>query len=160
VTVDFAIHSPHGKTDIRNHHAQIMMTTRKVGPDGLGKKSELELENKKLQALGLPTSHEQLRDIRIGWEQRTNEHLARDRGMFDGLNLSTARGRPEAERPARECPTRERVPEPAQLDAPDGLNRAVDRYARAWTDATRMREQDLLVLEHQKLALRDAGTAL
>jgi Ti-type conjugative transfer relaxase TraA len=77
VAVDFAIHSPHGKTDIRNHHAHIMMTTRKVGPDGLGEKSDLELENKKLQALGLPTSHEQLRDIRIGWEQRTNEHLAR-----------------------------------------------------------------------------------
>jgi len=77
VAVDFAIHSPHGKTDIRNHHAHIMMTTRKVGPDGLGEKSDMELENKKLQALGLPTSHEQLRDIRIGWEQRTNEHLAR-----------------------------------------------------------------------------------
>jgi ATP-dependent exoDNAse (exonuclease V) alpha subunit len=77
VAVDFAIHSPHGKTDIRNHHAHIMMTTRKAGPDGLGEKSDLELENKKLQALGLPTSHEQLRDIRIGWEQRTNEHLAR-----------------------------------------------------------------------------------
>jgi Ti-type conjugative transfer relaxase TraA len=77
VAVDFAIHSPHGKTDIRNHHAHIMMTTRKVTPDGLGEKSDLELENKKLQALGLPTSHEQLRDIRIGWEQRTNEHLAR-----------------------------------------------------------------------------------
>jgi Ti-type conjugative transfer relaxase TraA len=77
VAVDFAIHSPHGKTDIRNHHAHIMMTTRKAGADGLGEKSDLELENKKLQALGLPTSHEQLRDIRIGWEQRTNEHLAR-----------------------------------------------------------------------------------
>src|ERR1035437_6770612 len=77
VAVDFAIHSPQGKTDIRNHHAHIMMTTRKAGPDGLGEKSDLELENKKLQALGLPTSHEPLRDIRIGWEQRTNEHLAR-----------------------------------------------------------------------------------
>jgi Ti-type conjugative transfer relaxase TraA len=77
VAVDFAIHSPHGHTDIRNHHAHIMMTTRKVGPDDLGEKSDLELENKKLQALGLPTSHEQLRDVRIGWEQRTNEHLAR-----------------------------------------------------------------------------------
>lgn len=84
VAVDFAIHSPHGRTDIRNHHAHLMMTTRKVGlgqsagPDsGLGDKSALELENKKLAALGLPTSHEQLRDIRIGWEQRTNAHLAR-----------------------------------------------------------------------------------
>ncbi|MDB5395273.1 MAG: traA [Rhodospirillales bacterium] len=77
VAVDFAIHSPHGATDERNHHAHILMTTRKIERRGLGEKSELELENKKLQALGLPTSHEQLRDIRIGWEERTNEHLAR-----------------------------------------------------------------------------------
>jgi len=56
-----------------------MMTTRKVGPEGLGEKSDLELENKKLAALGLPTTHEQLRDIRIGWEEQTNEHLARAR---------------------------------------------------------------------------------
>ncbi|MDX5929635.1 Ti-type conjugative transfer relaxase TraA [Acidiphilium acidophilum] len=77
IAVDFAIHSPHGHTDIRNHHAHILMTTRQVGPDGLRDKSALELENKKLVALGFPTSHEQLRDIRIGWEQRTNDHLAR-----------------------------------------------------------------------------------
>jgi len=76
VAVDFAIHSPHGKTDIRNHHAHIMMTTRKVELAGLGEKSELELENKKLLALGLPTSHTQLREIRINWEERTNIHLA------------------------------------------------------------------------------------
>jgi Ti-type conjugative transfer relaxase TraA len=101
VAVDFAIHSPHGHTDTRNHHAHLMLTTRKVvdvaapalgvgqatcldGPapggataSGLGEKSELEWENKKLEALGLPTTHEQLRDLRIGWEQRSNEHLAR-----------------------------------------------------------------------------------
>jgi Ti-type conjugative transfer relaxase TraA len=77
VAVDFAIHSPHGHTDIRNHHAHIMLTTRKVGEWGLSEKSELELENKKLAALGLPTTHDQLRDMRIAWEQRSNTHLAR-----------------------------------------------------------------------------------
>jgi Ti-type conjugative transfer relaxase TraA len=77
VAVDFAIHSPHGKTDVRNHHAHIMMTTRKIQVDGLGEKSELELENKRLLALGLPTSHTQLREIRISWEERANMHLAR-----------------------------------------------------------------------------------
>jgi len=92
--------------------------------------------------------------------ERAADQPAQKRGMFDGLNLSTARSRPEAERPTRERPTRERAPEPAQPDAPDGLNRAVDRYARAWTDAAQMREQNLPVLEHQKLALRDAGGAL
>ena len=77
VAVDFAIHSPHGDTDIRNHHVHLMMTTRKIGFDGLCEKSEFELENKRLQALGLPTSHEQLRSIRIGWEEKTNKCLAR-----------------------------------------------------------------------------------
>jgi Ti-type conjugative transfer relaxase TraA len=75
VAVDFAIHSPHGDTDVRNHHAHIMLTTRKVERNGLGEKSNLELENKKLVALGLPTSHDQLRDIRLDWEDRANRHL-------------------------------------------------------------------------------------
>jgi Ti-type conjugative transfer relaxase TraA len=76
VAVDFAIHSPHGDTDVRNHHAHIMLTTRKVEQDGLGEKTDLEQENKKLVALGLPTSHDQLRDIRLDWEDRANRHLA------------------------------------------------------------------------------------
>jgi Ti-type conjugative transfer relaxase TraA len=76
IAVDFAIHSPHGATDVRNHHAHIMLTTRKVEANGLGEKTNLELENKKLIALGLPTSHDQLRDIRMDWEQRANRHLA------------------------------------------------------------------------------------
>jgi Ti-type conjugative transfer relaxase TraA len=76
IAVDFAIHSPHGATDVRNHHAHIMLTTRKVEASGLGAKTNVELENKKLIALGLPTSHDQLRDIRLDWEQRANRHLA------------------------------------------------------------------------------------
>ncbi len=76
VAVDFALHSPHGATDVRNHHAHILLTTRKVEASGLGAKSDLELENKKLLALGLPTSHDQLRDLRLDWEQRANRHLA------------------------------------------------------------------------------------
>ncbi len=76
VAVDFAIHSPHGDTDVRNHHAHILLTTRKVEREGLGEKSEIELENKRLMALGLPTSHDQLRDIRLDWEDRANRHLA------------------------------------------------------------------------------------
>lgn len=77
LTVDFAIHSTHGDTDIRNHHVHLMMTTRKICSDGLSEESELELENKRLQALGLPTSHGQLLAIRLGWEELTNTYLAR-----------------------------------------------------------------------------------
>ena len=83
VAVDFAIHSPHGQTDIRNHHAHLLLTTRKivagngdVAP-GLGGKSALELENRKLEALGLPNTHAQVREIRQSWEELTNAHLLR-----------------------------------------------------------------------------------
>ena len=66
VAVDFAIHTPLAASDIMNHHAHIMMTTRKVTAEGLGEKSELELENRKLLALGMPATNAQLRDLRIG----------------------------------------------------------------------------------------------
>jgi hypothetical protein len=51
-------------------------------------------------------------------------------------------------------------PAPTALEASGNLNLAVDRYARAWSDAWRMQEQDLPILEHQKLALREAGAEL
>ena len=37
--VDFAIHAPHDASDVRNHHAHVMMTTRQVGEDALGDKT-------------------------------------------------------------------------------------------------------------------------
>lgn len=74
--VDFAIHAPHDEADVRNHHAHVLMTTRTVGPDGLGDKTLLELSNKKLQAQGLPTTQAQLKDIRQMWEDIGNERLA------------------------------------------------------------------------------------
>ena len=76
VAVDLTIHRPDRDMDERNHHAHILVTTRKVERDGLGDKSDLELENKKLIALGLPTSHEQLRMIREEWELTVNRELA------------------------------------------------------------------------------------
>lgn len=75
--VDFAIHSPQRASDIRNHHAHLMMTTRAVTAAGLGDKTAIERENKWLIARDMPSSQSQLRDIRQSWEQMANEHLAR-----------------------------------------------------------------------------------
>ena len=75
--VDFAIHSPHDASDVRNHHAHVMMTTRQVTDEGLGEKTYLERENKWLMANGLATTDMQLRDLRQSWEGIANEHLAR-----------------------------------------------------------------------------------
>ncbi len=75
--VDFAIHQPHTEGDVRNFHAHVLMTTRTVGPEGLGEKTLIERENKWLLNHNRPTSHMQLRDIRQVWENHANRHLAR-----------------------------------------------------------------------------------
>ncbi len=74
--VDVAIHSPHGETDVRNHHAHLLMTVRAVGSDGFLDKTSIERENKWLLSQGLPTSSMQMREIRQSWEQVANERLA------------------------------------------------------------------------------------
>jgi Ti-type conjugative transfer relaxase TraA len=74
--VDFAIHAPHDASDVRNHHAHVMMTTRQVGENGLGEKTYLERENKWLLSNDLPTTDMQLLDIRQRWEGIANERLA------------------------------------------------------------------------------------
>ncbi|NRF07315.1 Ti-type conjugative transfer relaxase TraA [Agrobacterium pusense] len=74
--VDFAIHAPHDASDVRNHHAHVMMTTRQVGESGLGDKTYLERENKWLLSNDLATTDMQLRDLRQTWEGIANERLA------------------------------------------------------------------------------------
>lgn len=74
--VDFAIHSPNGETDIRNHHAHLMMTVRGLTETGLGEKTILERENAWLLSRDMPTSMMQLKDIRRDWEGIANEALA------------------------------------------------------------------------------------
>jgi Ti-type conjugative transfer relaxase TraA len=76
VAVDFAIHAPQGTSDIRNHHAHLMMTVRAVEAMGLGAKTSIERENKWLLGRNLPTSQMQLREIRRAWEGIANRALA------------------------------------------------------------------------------------
>lgn len=73
--VDFAIHAPGGESDIRNSHAHVMMTTRKVEASGLGEKTLIERENKWLLNHDLPTAQMQLREIRQAWETHANRAL-------------------------------------------------------------------------------------
>ena len=39
VAIDFAIHAPDRHSDERNYHAHVLMTTRRIGPDGFGEKT-------------------------------------------------------------------------------------------------------------------------
>lgn len=82
VAIDYAIHLPDKEGDQRNHHAHIMMTTRSVDLDKnnnivLGEKTAIELGNKDLAKLGLPTSQDQIKDLRKEWAETANKHLAK-----------------------------------------------------------------------------------
>lgn len=80
---DLAIHAPsHQSDDDRNHHAHIMLTTRKAKLDEqnelvLTEKIDLELSNAKRKALGLEPTTKEILQIRQDWEQIANTHLER-----------------------------------------------------------------------------------
>jgi hypothetical protein len=118
-------------------------TLREIGERGLEKGIEKALRERAPGDRVAPVQKAQETPER----ERAVERPAQKRSMFDGLKLGGGRGGPEAERPA-----------PAK--AADTLHQAVDRYARAYDDAARMLAQDLPILDHQRLALRDAGQKL
>ena len=99
VAVDLAIHTPAGETDIRNHHAHLLLTTRRVGAAGLLAKSDLERADADLRAEGLPVAREQIRALRERVAGITNRHLAR--AGFD----STVAARSHADRGLEVEPT-------------------------------------------------------
>lgn len=74
--VDVAVHTPRPGADPRNHHAHMLMTTREVTPDGLGRRTALELGGRERHQLGVtrPTREEYLA-LRERWAQVTNEAL-------------------------------------------------------------------------------------
>lgn len=75
--VDFAIHVPQGKSDDRNIHAHVVMTTRVITSAGLGEKTLIERENRWLIDHGLPTSQMQMKAVREALAGFVNRHLLR-----------------------------------------------------------------------------------
>lgn len=65
--VDVAIHAPSRGGDNRNHHAHIMRTTRKVGPDGLTEKLDTEKSGRDRKA--------DLEGVRARWAELCNKRL-------------------------------------------------------------------------------------
>lgn len=70
--VDVSIHAPGKEGDSRNHHAHILRTTRKVGPDGLTDKLDTEKAGRNRAA--------DLDAVRTRWAVLTNERL-RENGI-------------------------------------------------------------------------------
>ena len=82
---DCAIHKPTDKeiargADPRNFHAHIMFTTRTAALDAHNKvvlvdKATVELSDTKRRSLGLPRVSEEIKAVRLIWEQIANEKL-------------------------------------------------------------------------------------
>ena len=104
VAVDVAIHAPHahGGSDERNHHAHILMTTRSLTPQGLGKKVRELDQNSTLKKI-----REKVADLtnvhleRAGLEVRVDHRSHKDRGLDieptfkEGLEATHAKRRGE-----------------------------------------------------------------
>ena len=81
VIADLAIHEPSKGGNDKNHHAHIMLTTRKAELDPennliLTAKTNIELSNKKRKSLGLGTSQNEIKEIRKAWAELANSALA------------------------------------------------------------------------------------
>lgn len=77
VGVDIAIHEPGARGDQRNHHAHLLLTTRQIGSEGFGRKSELEWSDTQRANEGLVTRRAALRDLREDWQHFQNDALCR-----------------------------------------------------------------------------------
>ena len=81
VVADLAIHEPSKGGDDRNHHAHIMLTTRKAVLHGndikLTDKADIELSNAKRSKLGLGTTQEDIKAVRQMWAEVDNNALER-----------------------------------------------------------------------------------
>jgi len=79
VVADLAIHAPSQDGDDRNHHAHIMITTRKASiVDNelkLTDKADLELSNTQRKDRGLCVTQDEIKEIRETWANMANRAL-------------------------------------------------------------------------------------
>jgi hypothetical protein len=79
--VDAAIHLPRPSSDERHHHAHLLMTTREVTPQGLGRRTALEIMGDDRRDRGLEDyARDEYLWVRRGWARATNEAL-REAGL-------------------------------------------------------------------------------
>jgi hypothetical protein len=79
--VDAAIHLPRPSSDHRHHHAHLLMTTREVTPQGLGRRTALEIMGDDRRDRGLENyARDEYLWVRRGWARATNEAL-REAGL-------------------------------------------------------------------------------
>ena len=159
--VDVAVHLPRSGSPDIGHHAHLMMTSRRVTPEGIGARTILELSGRELRARGLGPSKNELLMIRERWADVTNEALReagldvrvdhrsfKARGVDREPGLSLPRtifcierrtGRPTAAGDALRARYRERVA--ARLKGPEELARVLQKQKEEGRQACLERER-------------------
>lgn len=136
VAVDMAVHRPDRKGDQRNHHAHLMMTTRRMGREGLAEKTR-ELDDVKKRG------PEEIEAIRALWEKEQNLALERA-GRVERVN-----------RLSNEAQGIEREPQPKLGEAATALMRRGEpsRAGARWkevADRNAMRENAARVMRQRQ----------
>jgi predicted ATPase len=126
-----------GTLSVRLSRAQTKETTLDYASSGYAERRGVNVRERVADSLG------------------DKESIHQGRGRFDGLSL----GRRPTGVDRVPLSVRKAVSEQAPLER-EGLHRAVERYARAWSSIEQLRRQDLPVLEPQRTALAEAGKAL
>lgn len=115
---DVAIHSPGREGDLRNHHAHILLTTRRLGPDGFGEKTRelddqksgqvnawrerfAQLQNERLTAAGIEARVDHRRLDRQGLQRLPGGHLGPTATAIERRTGQPSRKRLDLERAAR-----------------------------------------------------------
>ena len=77
VAAQLAIHAPDKAGDQRNHHAHILITTRRYNHDGLGAKSQLEWSATQCKKHKVAKPQDELKALRERWADMQNAALER-----------------------------------------------------------------------------------
>lgn len=77
VAAQLAVHAPDRDGDQRNHHAHILITTRRYNHDGLGAKSQLEWSGTQCRDAGVAKPKDEIKLLRRRWADIQNAALER-----------------------------------------------------------------------------------
>lgn len=141
VAVDVAIHAPGQEGDNRNHHAHLLLTTRQLGPEGLGAKT---------RELDVKTSGE-VDHWRERWAQLQNRALERI-GSAERVDHRSHAARGIEDQPLPQLT-------PAQYQLERAAKQAAARDNQPYVPVTRAGEQRQAVEERRGLrAIIEKGT--
>ena len=134
--VDVAIHAPGREGDQRNHHAHLLLTTRRIDGDGLGEKTRelddqrsgeigrwrerwADMQNERMSARGLAgrVDHRSLADQ--GLDREAQVHLGPKAAAMDRRGVQSERGRMATERQSARHRDEARIVEREGMDRRD-----------------------------------------